>query len=129
MTDQWTRFEGSATRTNRTLGGESIEVYEPTESYQQGEGWSVSYPDSALSTVTGEAVPPESDPNVDAGGTTETADMGVYVPSDSGVTWTDYGESGEATTRIDVSDSRYEITGMDEQFDGRVRLRCSEVNA
>ncbi len=128
MTSQWSRFESSAGRTNRALGAEPIDVYEPSESYTAGDGWSVTYPSSPTTTTEGEAVPPESDPNVDEGGTTQTADLGVYVPADSGVAWTDYGESGEAVTRVEIDGAMYEVEAVDEQFDGRNRLACTEVD-
>ena len=128
MPDQWSRFNDSTSRSLDALGAQQVDVYEPTETYTQGDGWSVSYPDTPSSTTEGEAVPPESDPNVDAGGTTETSDMGVYVSSSAGVSWTDYGESGQAVTRIDVAGTRYEVTGVDPQFDGRERLECTEVD-
>ncbi len=128
MTSQWDRFEASASRTNRALGAEQIDVYEPSESWQSSGGWDVSYPSSPTTSTEGEAVPPESDPNVDAGGTSQTADMGVYVAADVGVAWTDFGESGEAATRIEIEGTRYEVETVDEQFDGRDRLSCVEVD-
>jgi len=143
MTSQWDRFEASASRTNRALGAEQIDVYEPTESWQSSGGWNVSYPSSPTTSTEGEAVPPESDPNVDTGGTSQTADMNVYVPwyagygvdgydedgYGGGIDWTDYGESGEAATRIEIAGTRYEVEAVDPQFDGRNRLSCVEVDS
>ncbi len=128
MTSQWDRFDESATRTHDALGAEPIQVYEPTETWQDSGGWNVTYPDTPTNETEGEAVPPESDPNVDEGGTSENVDMNVYVATGSGVAWTDYGESGEAATRIEIDGIRYEVTGVDPQFDGRDRLNCAEVS-
>jgi len=143
MTSQWSRFESSAGRTNRALGAEPIDVYEPSESYTAGDGWSVSYPSSPTTSTSGEVVPPESDPNIDTGGTSQTADLNIYVPwfagygvdgydevdYGSGIQWTDYGESGEAATRVEIDGAMYEVEAVDEQFDGRNRLACTEVDA
>jgi len=96
--------------------------------WQSSGGWDVTYPDTPTDSAEGEAVPPESDPNIDESGTSTTADLGVYVASDSGVAWTDYGESGEAATRIEIAGTRYEVEAVDPQFDGRDRLSCVEVD-
>jgi len=128
MTDQWTRFEASASRTNSALGAQTIDVFEPTEEWQSSGGWDVTYPDTPTDSAEGECVPPESDPAIDESGTSTTADLGVYVASDSGVAWTDYGESGEAATRIEIAGTMYEVEAVDPQFDGRDRLSCVEVD-
>lgn len=128
MTDQWSRFNSSADRANRALGAQPISVYEPTENWQTSGGWDVTYPDTPTTTTTGEVVPPESDPAIDESGTSQTADLSVYVASDVGISWTDYGESGEAATRIAVDGGVYVVEAVDSQFDGRDRLACVEVD-
>ncbi|MFC6975818.1 hypothetical protein ACFQL1_15900 [Halomicroarcula sp. GCM10025709] len=52
------------------------------------------------------------------------------MADDTGVDFTDAGESGEALTRIEVDGTpfTYEVLLVDNQFDGLLKLTCQEVD-
>jgi hypothetical protein len=131
MTDQWDRFAAGADQTLDALGYDNnVELYEPTESYTQGEGYDISYPSTPTEVVSGETEPPSASSDTDRGGTTREADLMVYVTDDISTDPTDSGESGEALTRVEVdgTDFVYEVQYVEEQFDGMQKLVCSEVD-
>lgn len=112
------------------LSQTTVDVYEPTESYSQSSGYDVSYPGSATTSgVDARAEPPADQTDRDAGGTTTDHDRVYLVRDDSGVSWTDFGASGQAATRFDDTDTgdRYEVVAVLDERDGLVRLACSEV--
>jgi hypothetical protein len=131
MPDQWDRFASGADQSVDALGyHDNIDVFQPTESFTQGEGWDVSYPSTADATLSGIAEPPDADRDRDRGGTTRDADLVLHVPADTNVTFDESGESGDAPTRVEVADSdrTYEVaTAPDPQFDGLQTVACVEV--
>jgi hypothetical protein len=131
MVDQWGRFkEQQRGRVQDALGfDQTLEVFEPTESYSQSEGYDVSYPDTATATVDAEVVPPEEDADRDEGGTKTDADAVLYVADDTGVSFTDFGETGEAATRVLVvaTGEMYVVTGATNQQNGLVKLAAVRV--
>jgi len=129
MTDQWQRFAGSAGRTLEALGYEdTVDVYQPTETYEAGEGYSVGYPDEPTTTIDAALDPPSTSPDVDPGGTTETADLTIYVSNDVGIEFNVAGDTGEAETGIVVDGIKYVIDDIDDQQDGLLALGCDEVD-
>jgi hypothetical protein len=129
MIDQWDRFAASATRTLDALGfTDTVEVYQPTESYVPGEGYEVTYPDDPTATLDGALDPPSSTPDIDPGGTTETADLTIYIADSVGVDFNTAGESGEAETGVEVDGLRYVVDAIDNQQDGLLGLACDEVD-
>jgi len=129
MANQWDRFADSASRTLDALGYENnVDVYQPSETYEAGEGYSTSYPDSPTDTINGALEPPSTDPDVDAGGTTESVDLTVYVREDVTIAFNDAGESGEAKTGLIVNGTQYVVDSVDDQQDGFLELGCDEVD-
>jgi len=129
MTDQWDRFADSAGRTLDALGWDNTaEVYQPTESYNAGDGFETTYPSSATATLDAALDPPSSSPDIDPGGTTETADLTIYVRDDVSVDFNSAGESGEAKTGIIVDGLKYVVDDIDDQQDGLLALGLSEVD-
>jgi hypothetical protein len=129
MTDQWDRFADSAGRTLDALGFDSnVEVYQPTEEYTPGDGYETTYPDAPTTTLDGALDPPSSSPDIDPGGTTETADLVVYVRADVGIQFNDAGDTGEAKTGLEVDGLQYVVDDIDDQQDGFLALGCDEVD-
>jgi len=139
MTDQFDRFADSASRTLDALGWDAtVEVYQPTESYVAGEGFSVEYPDAPTATLDGALDVPSDSPNIDAGGTTETSDLAVYVTGGIGFgnnfadlfgsALNTVGDSGEAKTGVEVAGQQYVVDTVEDQFDGLLELACDEVD-
>jgi len=129
MTTQWDRFETSASRTLAGLGYEqNVDIYQPSETYVQGEGYDVEYPDTPTATIDGALEPPSTRTDVDPGGTTEQADLTVYVRPDVGVTFQAGGDSGEAETGVVVDGLKYIVDDIDDQQDGLLALGCDEVD-
>jgi len=130
MTDQFDRFADSAGRTLDALGwDETVEVYQPTEEYAPGDGFSVVYPDTATAVLDGALDTPRDSSDVDEGGTTETADLTAYVRADVSIEFNVAGESGEALTGIVVGGQKYVVDDIEDQFDGMIALLCDEVDS
>lgn len=129
MTDQWDRFAGSASRTLDLLGWDAnVDVYQPTEDYAAGEGFDVSYPEEPTTTLDGALEVPSDSADINAGGTTETADLTVYVRASVSVEFNTAGESGEALTGLEIAERQYVVDTIEEQFDGMLALSCDEVD-
>jgi peptidoglycan hydrolase-like amidase len=129
MTDQWDRFADSAGRTLDALGwDQNVDVYQPTESYTAGEGFEITYPNSPTTTLDGALEVPSDSADINAGGTTETADLQVYVRADVPVEINTAGESGEALTGLEIAERQYVVDTIEEQFDGMLALSCDEVD-
>lgn len=131
MTDQWDRFAAGAGRTIDALGyDDNVALFVPTESFVQGEGFSVSYPSAPTRRVAGLVSIPSASASDTPGGTTRTADLTVHVRSTLSVALTDAGESGEAKTRVEVNSAAgtYEVDTVVDTNDGLTRLECSEVD-
>lgn len=131
MTDQWDRFASGAERTIDALGYQAnVAVFQPTESFVQGEGFTISYPGSASAVIDGMVEPPSVSAGFDRGGSTSDADLAVFVDADTDVEFTDAGESGEALTRVEVDEVTgvFEVQTVEPQLDGLLRLGCEEVD-
>ena len=127
--DQWERFAASAGRTLDALGFEAtVDVYQPIETYEAGDGYTIGYPDEPTTTIDAALDPPSTSPDVDPGGTTETADLTVYVATDVGIEFNVAGDTGEAETGIVVDGIKYVIDDIDDQQDGLLALGCDEVD-
>lgn len=130
MTDQWGRFADSVDRTFDALAwDQNVEVYQPTESYAAGDGFDVTYPDAATTTLDGALEVPSDSADVDPGGTTETSDLMVYIRADADVVITPAGESGEAKTGLVIRGQKYVVDTIEQQFDGMLGLACEEVDS
>jgi len=129
MTDQWDRFAASADRTLDALGWDAaVAVYQPTEEYTPGEGFEITYPDEPTTTLDGALEVPSDSADVDTGGTTETADLTVYVRADVPVDFNTTGETDEALTGLEIDGRKYVVDDIEEQFDGFIALVCDEVD-
>jgi hypothetical protein len=131
MTDQWDRFASGAERTIDALGYQSnVAVFEPAETFTQGEGYEISYPGTPTALLDGMIEPPSAQSDFGRGGGTREADLSVFVDADVSVDFTDAGESEEALTRIEVDEvaGQFEVEITEPQLDGLLRLDCSEVD-
>jgi len=110
-----------------------LEVYEPSESYEAGDGFSLTIPDPETdapdATYEARAMDPEDAADRDASGTTSELDRRFEVRDDTGQQWTDFGESGEAATRVRETATGivYVVTSVTDAHDGRETLDCVEV--
>jgi hypothetical protein len=110
-----------------------IAVFEPEETYTPGDGFTLTIPDPETDTpdATYEAVAmsPEDAADRERSGTTSEADRLFQVRDDTGQQWTDFGQSGEAATRIREVETGlvYVVESVTDRHDGRERLDCVEV--
>jgi hypothetical protein len=129
--DQWDRFQAQqGGRVQDALGfTQTLEVYEPTESFSQADGYSVSYPDAPTATVDAEVAPPEADANRDEGGTTTNADVVIYVDDGTDLSFTDFGESGEAATKVTMvaTGESYKLTEATNEQNGLLKLEAVDT--
>jgi hypothetical protein len=129
MTDPWGRFSEGAGRDLRALGFEdSLDVYEPTETYTPGEGYSVTYPGSPARTVDAEIVPPEVLADRNRGGTTSEADAIIRV-AEPRSQWVGFGSEGEASVEVVDTETgvRYQVETVASERNGLTRLEASEL--
>lgn len=133
MTTQWDRFQAR----NRQLAQEdlgfedSVVIATPTESYTPGAGYTTSYTDeNGGDPFDCETSLPSPEPDVDAGGTTETADITFHIRDDLSFGLTGYGESGEATARFKPVDTSkvYEVVTVEDERNGVLRVTAEEID-
>lgn len=127
------RIEAAKRRALDITFNTTIEVYEPTESYQAGDGFSVTRPkpetDSPDATYESRAMDPSATGERERSGTDTEADRVFEVRDDLGQTWTDFGESGEAAVYVRETGTGivYVVEVVTDRLDGRERLDCVEV--
>jgi hypothetical protein len=111
------------------LANTSIEVYEPTEEYEAGDGWTVTYPDDPAATYDARVDSPSARANREEGGTRAEIDAVVVVRDDTGQTWTDYTEEREAPVEfVDTADgTRYAVEAETDPHNGTLELEVVEV--
>lgn len=124
MTDQWDRFEAGAERHVEALGGaDALDVFEPAETYTAGEGYRTSVPDTPTTTVDADLAAPSETAERSRAGLDTDADLLVYVPADSGVSWTAAGDASESRTRVETpAGDRYLVDTVTDTRDGLLRL-------
>lgn len=113
----------------RDLSNTTIDVFEPTESYTAGEGFSVTYPASPNASYSARVSSVSRSPDRDDGGTTAEADAVVTVRDDTGQTWTDFTDEQEAPVElVDQADgTRYEVEAVTDPHNGLLELEVAEV--
>jgi hypothetical protein len=113
----------------QTLANTTIEVFEPTETYEAGDGFSVSYPDTPAAEYDARVVSPAARADRDNGGTTAEIDAVVVVRDDTGQTWTDYTEEREAPVElVDTADgTRYAVEAETDPHNGTLELEVVET--
>jgi len=113
----------------QSLANTTIEVYEPSESYEAGDGFSVSYPDTPAAEYDARVVSPAARADRDAGGTTAELDAVVVVRDDTGQIWTDFTDEREAPVEfVDTADgTRYEVERVIDPHNGTLELEVVEV--
>jgi hypothetical protein len=111
------------------LANTSIEVYEPTEEYEAGDGWTVTYPDDPAATYDARVDSPSARANREEGGTRAEIDAVVVVRDDTGQTWTDYTEEREAPVEfVDTADgTRYAVEAETDPHNGTLELEAVEI--
>jgi hypothetical protein len=114
---------------DRDLSNTTIEVFEPSETYTAGEGFSVTYPASPDATYTARVSSVSRSPQRDDGGTTAEADAVVTVRDDTGQTWTDFTDELEAPVElVDQADgTRFEVEAVTDPHNGLLELEVAEV--
>lgn len=114
---------------SEALHNTSIDVYEPTETYTQGDGYTVTYPASADATIEARVDSPDARTDRNRGGTTAEIDAIVTVRDDTGQTWTGFGEETEAPVQIVDTDggTRYEVESVVDPHNGTLELEVVEV--
>jgi hypothetical protein len=111
-----------------TLANTTIEVFEPTVSYEQGDGFDVSYPDTPSAEYDARVDSPSASNDRERSGTTSEIDVIVRVRDDTGQQWTGWGEEAEAPVHIcDTADgTRYEVQSVVDPHNGTVELEAIE---
>lgn len=111
------------------LHNTTIDVFEPTESFEQAEGWSVTYSDTADATYDARVDSPSDEGDRDDGGTTAEIDVEIRVRDDTGQTWTAFGDETEAPVRVEDTETgvRYEIETKVDEHNGTIVLGAVEV--
>ncbi|WP_455448308.1 hypothetical protein [Natrinema thermotolerans] len=112
-----------------TLHNTTIEVYEPSVTYNQGDGWSVSYPDLPNAAYDARVDSPSETSERERSGTTSEIDVLVRVRDDTGQQWTGWGEETDAPVHIlDAADqTMYEVQSVIDQHNGTLELEAVEV--
>ena len=112
------------------LANTTIEVFEPTVDYAAGDGFDVTYPDSPTTTYDARVDSPSSSSDRQRSGTTSEVDAIVRVRDDTGQQWTEFGEDGDAPTRLrDTADGRvYEVKAVTDPHNGTLQLDVQEVD-
>jgi len=125
------RIAGALRRAHTTaLANTTIKVYEPAVTYEQGDGWSVSYPDAADAEYEVRVDSPEASSDRQRSGTTSEVDAIVRVRDDTDQQWTGFGEDGDAPTHVrDTADGRvYEVKAVTDPHNGTLQLDVQEVD-
>lgn len=128
MTDQWDRFSARGEQSLYDLGWEdNVDLYQPTETYTAGDGYELTYPDTATQVLTGSIRPPRPQADVDSGGTTQTADLTVHIDP-QGIEWETAGGGGDAPTGLIVDGQKYIVETTTLTRDGWRRIECAETD-
>lgn len=111
------------------LANTSIEVYEPTEEYAAGDGWTVTYPDTPAATYDARVDSPSARSDRGEGGTRSEIDAVVVVRDDLDQVWEDYTEEREAPVElVDTADgTRYEVQTVTDPHNGTLELEVVET--
>lgn len=112
------------------LWNADVDVFEPTVSYDQGDGFDVSYPgwpDAPDATVEARVESPEADAYRQRSGLREEIDLIVRVRDDTDQEWTGFGDEQEAPAHIGVDGVRYEIRSDVDRRDGLLELEATEL--
>jgi len=124
------RIAGALRRAHTaSLANTTIQVFEPTVNYDQGDGWDVSYPDTPAAEYEARVDSPEASSDRERSGTTSEIDAVVIVRDDTGQQWTGFGEEAEAPSRVeDTADgTRYEVEAVVDQHNGTLELEVAEL--
>lgn len=107
----------------------SIAVYEPSEEYEAGDGWTVTYPDDPAATYDARVDSPSARSDRGEGGTTAEIDAVVVVRDDTGQVWEDYTEEREAPVELvdAADDTRYEVQSVTDPHNGTLELEVVET--
>lgn len=111
------------------LANTTIDVFEPSVEYEQGDGWTVTYPSEPTTTLDARVDSPSASSDRERSGTTSEIDAVVRVRDDTGHEWTGYGEETEAPARVeDTADgTRYEVQSVVDQHNGTLELEVVEL--
>ena len=127
------RVENALRRVHsNALHNTTIEVFNPSVTYTQGEGFDVTYPGfpgSADATYDARLEEPTAGEEKQRSGTTSEVDVEIRVRDDTGQQWTGWGEEADAPAHVqDTADgTRYEIQTVVDRHDGLVELGAVEV--
>jgi len=123
------RIANALRRAHTDLANTTIEVYEPTVTYEQGDGYDVSYPDEPAAEYDVRVDSPEASSERERSGTISEIDAVVIVRDDTGQQWTGFDEETEAPARVeDTADgTRYEVQSVVDQHNGTLELEVAEL--
>lgn len=121
------RVQNAIRRAHDSLHNTTIDVYEPTETYTQGEGWTVTYPDTPDATYDARFDSPSSNQDRDEAGTETEIDAIARVRDDVSQQWTGWGEATEAAVRIEEGGTTYEVQDVPPTKDGLTKLEVVAV--
>lgn len=123
------RLRDAFHRVHDVMENTTIDVFEPSESFTQGDGWTVTYPDTADASYSARVEEPDADNDRERSGTTSEIDAVVRVRDDTGQQWTGFGDETEASIRVrDTADSRlYEVQSVVDTHNGWLKLAAVEV--
>jgi hypothetical protein len=111
------------------LTNTTIEVFEPTETYTAGEGFSVEYSDTPDATFDVRLSSPSATTDRNRGGTTGEIDATVSIRDDVGQEFVDFTDELQAPVEIrDSADgTRYEVESVTDPHNGLLELDVVEV--
>lgn len=123
------RIESARRRALDLTYNTKIEVFEPSVNYSAGDGYDISYPDFPTAEYESRLDSPTSSSDQQRSGTTSDVDATIHVRDDTGQQWTEFGDSGDAASRVrDIKDGRtYEVQSVTDPHDGRLVLEVEEV--
>jgi hypothetical protein len=114
---------------SRQLVNTTVEVFEPSETYAPGDGFSVSYSDTPSNELEVRLSSPSASTDRDRGGTDGEIDAQISVRDDVNQEFTDRTEQREAPVELrDTADgTRYEVISETDPHNGLTRLDVVEV--
>lgn len=111
------------------LANTTVQVFEPSEEYEAGDGWTVTYPDEPAATYDARVDSPSARADRGEGGTRAEIDAVVVVRDDTEQVWEDYTEEREAPVElVDTADgTRYEVQSVTDPHNGTLELEVVET--
>lgn len=122
------RITGVLRQYHARVANATVAVFVPDESYQAGEGFDVSYPETPTAAgIPARADSPTPDATREESGTGASVDRTFRVRADLPVSLTDFDVDGEAAVRLrDDTGRDYLVESVVDERNGLLRLECRE---